>query len=111
MDIPKQVEYFKTLPYDTKKDKVLEMLKQLQWTHETFAMFYKTVSTLDNVAENVLMYIYQGILEVAEEISAGNKDEAQNKIKKMADVLMMIRKQEEMERQREWDPEELLKKM
>lgn len=87
------------------------MLKQLQWTHETFAMFYTTVSTLDKVPENILMYIYQGILEVAEEISAGNKDEAQNKIKKMADVLMMIKKQEEMERQREWNPEELLKNM
>ncbi|MEI6118008.1 MAG: hypothetical protein WCP92_01820 [bacterium] len=64
-------------------------------------MFYTTISTLDKVPENVLIYIYQGILEVAEEIRAGNKDEAQNKIKKMADVLMMIRKQEEMERERE----------
>ena len=64
-------------------------------------MFYKTVSDIDDIPENILMYIYQGILEVAEEISAGNKEEAQDKIKKMADVLMMIRKQEEMEKERE----------
>lgn len=109
MDIQKQVEYFKTLPYETKKGKVTEMLKQLQWTHETFAMFYKTITTLADVSETVLLYIYQGILEVAEEISAGNKDEAQDKIKKMGEVLMMIRKKEEMEREKEGNPEELLK--
>ncbi|MCX6824417.1 MAG: hypothetical protein NT085_04820 [candidate division SR1 bacterium] len=111
MDIPKQIEYFKALSYDIKRNKVLEMLKQLQGTHEIFAMFYKTVSDIDDIPENILMYIYQGILEVAEEISAGNKEEAQDKIKKMADVLMMIRKQEEMEKEREGNPEELLKGM
>ena len=111
MDIKKQVEYFKWLPYETKKDKVIDMLKQLQWTHETFAMFYKTISTLKEISETVLIYIYQGILEVAEAIQAGKKDEAQEKIKKMAEVLMVIRKQEEMEREREGNPDELLKKM
>ncbi len=84
------------------------MLRQLQWTHETFAMFYTTVNVLPDISENVLEYLYQSIMEIAQEIAAGNKSEAQDKIKKMAEVLLMIRKQEEMERQREWDPEELL---
>ena len=111
MDIKKQVEYFKELSYDTKREKVLDMLKQLQWTHETFAMFYKTLTTLTSVSESVLIYLYQGILEIAEEINAGNQNSAQEKIKKMAEVLMAIRKQEEMEREREGNPDELLKSM
>lgn len=111
MDIQKQIEYFKTLPYETKRTKVIEMLKQLQWTHETFAMFYKTVTTLDTISESVLLYLYQSILEIAEEIEAGNKDEAQNKIKQMGEILMNIRKQEEAERVREGNPDELLKSM
>ena len=109
MDIKKQVEYFKWLSYKTKRDKVLEMLSQLQGTHETFAMFYKTVNTMPDIWEAILVYIYQGILEIAEEMASGNKDDAQDKIKKMGQVLMMIRKKEEMEKEREWNPEELLK--
>ena len=111
MDIKKQVEYFKSLPYETKRTKVLEMLKQLQWTHEIFAMFYKTVNSLAKVSESVLLYLYQSIMEIATDIEAGRKDVVQDKIKKMAEVLMMIKKQEEMEREREGNPEELLKKI
>lgn len=111
MDIKKQVEYFKGLPYETKRTKVLEMLKQLQWTHEVFSMFYKTISSLNKTSDSVLIYIYQSILEIANEIEAGRKDKAQDKIKKMAEILMTIKKQEEMEREREGNPEELLKKI
>ncbi|MFA7298617.1 MAG: hypothetical protein WC010_03140 [Candidatus Absconditabacterales bacterium] len=109
MDIKKQVEYFKGLPYETKKEKVIEMLKQLQWTNEIFAMFYKTLVSLNKISESVLTYLYQSVMEIAVEIEAGRTDEAQDKIKKMAEVLMMIRKQEEMEREKEGNPEELLK--
>ena len=87
------------------------MLKQLEWTHEIFAMLYTTIRTLDTISEAVLMYIYQAILEIAEEMSAGRKDAAQEKIKKMGEVLIAIRKQEEVERAREWNPDELLKKI
>ena len=64
-------------------------------------MFYTTVSTLPTISESILEYLYQSIMEIAEEIRSGKTNEAQNKIKKMAEVLLMIRKQEEMERQRE----------
>ena len=111
MDIQKQVEYFKALPYETKREKTLEMLKQLQWTHETFAMFYKTINILPDISDSVLEYLYQSIMEIAQEIAEGNKDEAQNKIKKMGEILMMIRKKEELEREHEGSPEELLKNM
>lgn len=111
MDIKKQVESFKELSYEAKREKVLDMLKQLQWKHETFAMFYKSLSGLNNISENILIYLYQGILEIAEEITAGRKDQAQDKIKKMAEIIMMIRKQEDMEREREGNPDELLKSM
>ena len=60
-------------------------------------MFYKTISILPNVSEIVLIYLYQSILEIAEEISAGRKDAAQDKIKRMGEVLMMIKQQEELE--------------
>lgn len=109
MDIKKQVEYFKKLPYETKRTKVLDMLKQLQRTHETFSMFYTTISKLSNVSEKALVLIYQGIFEIAADIEAWNKDKAQDKIKKMAEVLMAIKKQEEMEREREGNPDDMLK--
>ena len=108
MDIQSQVEYFKSLSYEIKREKVLEMLNQLQWTHETFAMFYTTVSTLPTISESILEYLYQSIMEIAEEIRSGKTNEAQNKIKKMAEVLMNIRREEEMERAREGNPENLL---
>lgn|GEM_PF-1458585 len=109
MDIKKQVEYFKSLEYDVRRNKVLEMLKQLQWTHEIFSMFYKTLNTITKISDPVLVYIYQGILEIAQDIEAGKQDQAQDKIKKMSEVLMMIKKQEEMEREREGNPDDLLK--
>jgi len=56
-----------------------------------------------------LLYLYQSILEIAAEIEAGDQNEAQEKIKKMAEVLMTIRKQEEMEREREGNPDDMLK--
>ena len=108
MDIQSQVEYFKSLSYEIKREKVLEMLNQLQWTHETFARFYTTVSTLPTISESILEYLYQSIMEIAEEIRSGKTNEAQNKIKKMAEVLMNIRREEEMERAREGNPENLL---
>lgn len=109
MDIKTQVEHFKGLAYDVKREKVLDMLKQIQWTHETFAMFYTKISTWEHISEEILVLIYQWILEVGAEIEAGNKDNAQDKIKKMSEILLMIRKQEELDKAREWDPEELLK--
>ena len=111
MDVKKQLEYFKGLSYEVKREKVIDMLKKLQWTHETFAMFYKKITTIKNIKENILMYVYQGIFEVANALEVGNKVEAEDKIKHMADVLMAIRKQEETEMQREWNPDELLKNL
>lgn len=111
MDIKKQVDYFKKLPYETKRNKVLEMLKQLQWTHEVFAMFYRTVDTLSHVSETMLLNIYKTILDIATDIEKWNKEAAQNKIKKMGEVLLTIKKQEEMEREREGSPDEILKNM
>lgn len=111
MDIQKQVTYFTSLSYEIRRAKVLDMLNDLKDTHETFAMFYTTLNSLHEIDDNILVYIYQSILEIAEEIGTGKKENAQDKIKKMSEVLMVIKKQEEMEREREWNPDELLKKM
>jgi hypothetical protein len=64
-------------------------------------MFYKTISTLHAVSEDVLVYIYTGIFEVSEEIDKGKSKESEEKIKKMAEVLMAITKQDEQEREKE----------
>lgn len=111
MDIQKQVEYFKGLPYQTKKEKVLDILNQLKNTHEMFAMFYTTISQNETTPEQILVYIYQGIFEVAAELKAGKKVQAEAKIKKMEKILMMIRKKEEMERISEWNPDDMLKNL
>ena len=57
MDLKKQLNYFKGLSYDVKREKVLDMLKQLQQTHETFAMFYVTIHKLNKISEKILIYI------------------------------------------------------
>ncbi len=63
---------------------------------------------MNKISDPVLVYLYQSILEIADEIEAGRKDEAQDKIKKMSEVLMAIKKQEELEREREGNPDTIL---
>lgn len=111
MDIQKQTAYFTRLSYESRREKVLAMLSQLKWSHEIFAMFYTTLASLQNISDTVLLYMYQSILEIAEEIRAGRKHDAQNTIKKMSELLMIIKKQEEMERSQEWNPDDILQNM
>jgi hypothetical protein len=74
-------------------------------------MLYKRLSTLSLISENILFNIYQGIFEVSEELQKGNKDKAEEKIKHMSDVLLAIKKQEEMEMAREGNPDDMLKNL
>lgn len=108
MDIKKQVEEFRGLPYETKRTKVLEVLKQLQWTHEIFTLFYKTVSSFREIPEQILLFVYQSVFEIANAIKQWNKSVAEEKTKKIGEILMSIKKQEEMEREKEESPDALL---
>ncbi len=108
MDIAKQVETFKTLPNETQKEKVLAMLKTLQWTNEIFSSFYKTLNLIHDVSSNVLIYIYQSILEIAEALQQGDKQKAQDKIKKIWEALMSIRRAEELDNEREGSADKIL---
>lgn len=85
------------------------MLNQLQSTHKIFAMFYQTISSLQKVSDNSLLYIYQSILEIAQDIRAWNHISAQNKIKKFWEILADIQRQEALDRQGEWNPDDILK--
>ncbi len=85
------------------------MLNQLQSTHKTFAMFYQTISSLQKISDNSLLYIYQSILEIAQDIRAWNHISAQNKIKKFWEILADIQRQEALDRQGEWNPDDILK--
>lgn len=105
------MERFTQLPYETKKTKVVSMLEKLQWTHETFAMLYTKLNTSSPVSETILAKVYQWIFEVAAELEKWNNGKAEEKIKHMSDVLMAIRKQEEMEIAREWNPDDLLQSL
>jgi hypothetical protein len=109
MDIQKQVAYFKGLPYQIKKEKLVDMLNQLKDTHKMFSLLYVALMQNETIAEQTLVTIYQGIFEVAAEIEIGNKVQAEDKIKKMGEVLISIRKKEEMEMLREWNPDDMLK--
>ena len=108
MDIKKQVEQYKILPYTKKREKILEMLRQLQRTHEIFALFYKTISSLRAIPEQILVFLYQSIFEIAASIKKWNKLDAEEKTKKVGEVLMSIKKEEEMEREKE-SPDSMLK--
>lgn len=108
MDIQAQVDYFKALPYETQKEKVLVMLKELKDTHEVFASFYTAIYQVDKVDSWLLEYIYSSILEIAEDIAQGKKEEANQKIDKMQDAIMKIRQQEILEKEQEWNPDNLL---
>lgn len=111
MNIEDQMKRFVGLPYETKRTKVIGMLKKLQWTHDVFSMLYTKITVLASVSETILSKIYQWIFEVAAELEQWNKKKAEEKIKHMSDVLMAIRKQEEMEIAREWNPDDLLQSL
>lgn len=109
MDVQQQVELFKALPYDTRRSKLIEMLKQLQSTHKTFAMFYQTISSIQKVSDSSMVYIYQSILEIAQDIRAWNHIAAENKIQKFWEILAEIQRQEDLDKQSEWNPDDMLK--
>lgn len=85
------------------------MLKQLQSTHKTFEMFYQTISSLQKVSDSSMVYIYQSILEIAQDIKSWNHASAQNKIQQFWEILADIKRQEELDKQREWNPDDMLK--
>lgn len=111
MDIQTQVDEFKALSYNVQKEKIVDMLKQLQWMHKTFAMLYTTIPASSTVSEDILIQLYQAILEIAQEIRSGKKEKTQDKINKMAQIIIDINKQEKMEKEREWNPDDMLKKI
>jgi hypothetical protein len=66
MDIQKQVEVFISLPYETQKEKVLEMLESIKDSHEVFDTFYITIKNLQIVPKELLIFVYKKILDIAE---------------------------------------------
>lgn len=111
MTIQDQVAKFTQLPYETKKTKVVGMLDKLKWTHDMFASLYTKITTSASVSEDILAKVYQWIFEVAAELEKGNKGKAEEKIKHMSDVLLAIKRQEEMEMAREGNPDDMLKNL
>lgn len=111
MDIQKQVDHFTSLPYETQKDKVLTMLKELKETSEIFANFYDTLSKLQTISVEVLTYMYTSILEIAEDIAQGKTSEANSAINKMQEAIMQIRAREALDMTKEGNPDSLLQQI
>lgn len=111
MDIQKQLEHFAHMSYEDRRTKVLGMLNDLKDAHETFGLAYAQIHALDKVTDNTLLSLYQSILEIAQELRQGKKNRAQDGIKRMEQIWMMIKKQEEKEKEREGNPDELLQYM
>lgn len=111
MTIQDQVAKFVQLPYETKKIKVVGMLDKLKWTHDMFADLYAKITASASVSDNILAKVYQWVLEVAAELEKGNKNKAEERIKNMSDVLLAIKRQEDMEMAREGSPDDMLKNL
>jgi hypothetical protein len=56
-----------------------------------------------------LVYMYQSILEIAQDIRAWNNASAQDRIQKFWEIIAEIQRQEDLDRQHEWNPDDMLK--
>jgi len=111
MNIKNQLENFALLRYEEKKTKVLAMLQPIKWKSKIFADLYARVTDLPDIPEAILTSIYQGILEVAQSIQQGNKAEEMANIKKISIVMETLHQQEKLEKEREGNPDDMLKSL
>ena len=64
--IEKKLQDFAALSHDQKYEIVMEMLKILQDSNENFKYVYTAIQTIRKPSDNLLMTIYQEIIELAE---------------------------------------------
>lgn len=109
MDIKNQLENFALLSFEEKKTKVIAMLEPIRWKSKMFADLYERVTILPDIPETILTNIYQGILEVAQSLQQGNKAEQLEKIKNISMVMENLHQEEILEKEREGNPDDMLK--
>ena len=98
---------FKTLDYTTQYEKVFAILDQIKDLDPVFKTFYDTLSMI-KVSESVLVYIYESIFSIIDDIQKGNMAKARSRIEQMTDILKRIHEEEAADKIREWNPDNLL---
>lgn len=63
--LEKDIQLFQTLSYEDQKNIVTGMLEKLKDTNEQFFHLYQTVDNIWNVSKELLLIIYQELLELS----------------------------------------------
>ncbi len=108
MDINKIVEEFKELSYETKKKKVISMIKLLKDSNEIFLNLYKALILLENPDIDILEYIYEIIFSISNDIEVDLKEDSISKLNDIYNKIKIINKSELEEKEQEWNPDDLL---
>jgi len=108
--IEKKLQEFSDLPHEQKYQVVLEMLKILKDSNSNFKYVYETIQTLKDPSDDLMMTIYQEIIELAEQKRELDHQLEMASFEKMKKNIDDIKKQEEQEKQGD-DPDQLLQNM
>jgi len=92
--LQQDIQAFQSLSYDQKKHIVLNMLEQLKDNNENFGYLHKKIHELATIDEELLLTIYQDILELAEKKKTSIKQLEMESYKKIHEKIEEIRKQE-----------------
>ena len=111
LNIEQQIKKFDLLSHKEKRKKVISMLFYLKDTSDIFNKFYKTLTIIINISDDIILYIYKSILEISLELERGNKEIAEKKIKHMTTIIQTIKDEEKIDKLKDWDIESILKKI
>jgi hypothetical protein len=108
--IEKKLQDFNALNHEQKYEIVLEMLKVLEDSNENFKYVYETIQTIKEPSDELLLTIYDEIIELAEkkrELDHQLELQSFEHIKKSIDQI----KEKEKQAKEGEDPDSLLKDM
>ncbi len=105
--IESRVQEFAELAFEKQKEKMIAMLSELKDDEWFFQKVLKVVQGNDKITSEILVGIYQDILEFAEEIKKIDKEWQLAVIQNIKNKMDRMRAQEEIEREEE-SPDNLL---
>lgn len=101
------IEEFKNLSLQQQKEKLIAMLSQLKDWEWFFEKVKNSIETSNVITSEDLAWIYQDIIEFAEELRNISKEEKKDLMSKLHSKIESLHKQEEQERLEE-NPDDLL---
>ena len=105
--IEKRVENFSKLTFEKQKEKIIAMLSELRDDEWFFQEVLRIVQENDKITSEILVWIYQDILQFAEDIKKINREWQLATIERLKIKIDRLKEQERIEREQE-NPDALL---